>query len=283
MRQGRAWKHSIWMIDAMKILIIFAVLGILYVLAVRGRTGHPGLAALRGWNYAHRGLHGNGVPENSLKAFRLAVEHGYGAEFDVHLLADGGLAVIHDSKLKRTTGAEGRVEDLTTAQLKEYRLEGTDECIPTFREVLDVFDGKTPLIIELKAEENAAALCDAVCRALEGYQGVYCLESFDPRCILWLKKHRPDLIRGQLAENSLRNPQSRLPWILKVILSFHLENFLTLPDFIAYDFPTRENLSNQICRRLWKVQGVVWTLRSQADHDTALKEGWIPIFEHYLP
>lgn len=260
------------------------VLLTLYILALRGRSGHPGVEKLRGWNYAHRGLHGNGLPENSLAAFRAAVEHGYGAEFDVHLLRDGGLAVIHDSLLLRTTGREGRVEDLTTAELTDYPLEGTAETIPTFREVLDTFAGKTPLIIELKPEKgNHAALCEAVCRELEGYEGVWCLESFDPRVVYWLRKNRPDIIRGQLAENSLKNPKSKLPWILKFILTFHLENFLCRPDFVAYDFGTRKVWSNPICRRVWGIQGVTWTLRTPADHETALKEGWIPIFEHYLP
>ena len=267
-----------------KILWTLPAIGVGYLLAVRGRTGHPGLEALRGWNYAHRGLHGNGVPENSLAAFRLAVEHGYGAELDIHLMKDGNLAVIHDAKLIRTTGKEGKIEDLTTDDLKDYRLEGTEETIPTFSQVLQVFSGKTPLIIELKPEGgNHAALCAAACKAMEGYEGVWCMESFDPRCVLWLKQNRPDIIRGQLAENSLKNPKSNLPIPLKFVLSFHLENFLCRPDFVAYDFGTRKVLSNTICRRLFGMQGVSWTLRSPEDHETAVKEGWIPIFEHYQP
>ena len=260
------------------------VLVILYLLALRGRTGHPGLQKLRGWNYAHRGLHGNGIPENSLAAFRAAVDRGYGAEFDVHLLSDGGLAVIHDSKLLRTTGREGRVEELTTEQLKGYPLEGTGETIPTFREVLAVFSGKAPVIIELKPENgNHAALCEAACAAMEGFEGSWCMESFDPRVVRWLRKNRPDIIRGQLSENYLKKPQSKLPLPLKLALAFHLENFLCRPDFMAYDFETRKVLSNPICRRLWGLEMVSWTLRTPEDHETALKEGWIPIFEHYLP
>jgi len=257
---------------------------ILYLLALRGRTGHPGLAPLRGWNYAHRGLHSPGVPENSLAAFRAAVDRGYGAEFDVHLLRDGGLAVIHDSLLKRTTGLEGKVEDLTAAELKSCFLEMTDQTIPTFREVLDTFAGKTPIIIELKPTGgNHAALCEAACAAMEGYEGVWCMESFDPRVVYWLRKHRPDILRGQLSENYLRKPQSKLPLPLKLVLSRNLLNFLTRPDFIAYDFPTRKVLSNPICRKFWGIEAVTWTLRTPADHETALKEGWIPIFENYLP
>lgn len=265
------------------ILIAAAALGGAYVLSLQGRRNHPGLEKLRGWNYAHRGLHGNGRAENSLSAFRAAVEKGYGAELDVHLLKDGNLAVIHDSKLKRVTGREGRVEDLITEDLKNYHLEGTEDTIPTFREVLDVFAGKTPLIIELKAENNVPALCEAAVKAMEGYEGIWCMESFDPRCVYWLKKHHPEIIRGQLAENSFRYPESPLPWPLKLMLTNHLENFLTKPDFIAYDYATRKNLSNTLCRKLWKLESVSWTLRTPEEHEQALKEGWIPIFEHYEP
>ena len=151
------------------IVTIIAVLIALYVLFLRGRSNHPGMAALRGWAYAHRGLHGNGLPENSMGAFRAALEGGYGIELDLHLLKDGNLAVIHDSLLKRTTGAQGRIEDLTTEDLENYRLEGTEETIPTFREVLDLYAGKAPLIVELKpVGDNHAQLAEAACAMLEG-------------------------------------------------------------------------------------------------------------------
>ena len=262
---------------------ILAVLIALYVLFLRGRSGHPGLEALRGWAYAHRGLHGNGLPENSMGAFRAALEGGYGIELDLHLLKDGNLAVMHDSALKRTTGAEGRIEDLTTLDLKDYRLEGTDETIPTFREVLDLFDGKAPLIVELKpVNGNHAHLAETACKMLESYTGPYCIESFDPRCVRWLKQNRPNIIRGQLSENFLKT-RGNLPWLLRFLLTHNLLNFLTYPDFIAYRFDHRNIMSNDYCRKVWKVQGVSWTIRSKKDFDTAVKEGWIPIFENFIP
>lgn len=269
----------------MTCLLIVLVLTGLYLLALRGRTGHPGLDQLLNWKYAHRGLHciEEGVPENSLKAFDLAAEHGYGAELDVHLLADGGLGIMHDSDLMRTTGCEGRMEDLTVARLQNYHLQGTDQTIPTLEQVLETVHGRTPLIIELKAVNNAAQLCETTCRLLDSYQGLYCLESFNPRCTIWLRKHRPDLIRGQLAENALRLKESRVPWIIRFLMTYDLSNFLGRPDFLAYDFRTRNNLSNFLCRKLWDIQGVSWTLRTRQDYDTAVEEGWIPIFEGIRP
>ena len=98
------------------IIILILLVG-LYLLALAGRTGHPGLESLRGWKYAHRGLHNESRPENSMSAFKAALDHGYGVELDVHLLKDGTLAVFHDDKLIRVTGQEGRVCDLTAEQL----------------------------------------------------------------------------------------------------------------------------------------------------------------------
>lgn len=265
----------------LKLLIV--LIG-LYLLAIRCRNNHPGLKALQGFDYAHRGLHGDGVPENSLAAFRAAVAHGYGAELDVHLLKDGNLAVMHDSLLNRTTGQPGRIEDLTTDDLPRYHLQGTDEAIPLLSDVLDIFEGKTPLILELKAVDgNHARLTETACRMLEGYKGVYCMESFDPRCIYWLKKHRPQIIRGQLAEDSFRF-RSDYPDYIKFLMTHLLTNFLTLPDFVAYKFADRgRSPSPMLCRKLWKAQGVSWTLRTPEDYKTAKEDGWLPIFEGFRP
>lgn len=266
------------------VFLVIILLAALYVLSTVGRKNHKGLQALRGWAYAHRGLHGNGVPENSMEAFRLAKAAGYGIELDVHLLADGNLAVMHDSALVRTTGAQGTIEDLTTQQLKGFCLEGTDQTIPEFRHVLDLFAGEAPIIVELKCvNNNYDALCGAACKMLDDYRGVYCMESFDPRCIHWLRKNRPDITRGQLSENYLVGNNPKMPLILKFLLKNHMLNFLTLPDFIAYKFSDRKSIGNWVCRELWKIQGVTWTLKNQEAYDIAVKEGWIPIFEGFLP
>jgi len=263
--------------------IVILVLVCLYVLSVKGRRGHEGLAALRGWNYAHRGLHSAGVPENSMAAFRAAKGAGYGIELDIHLMRDGNLAVIHDSSLKRTAGADVIIEELTAEELENYRLEGTQEKIPLFSQVLELFNGEAPLIVELKTwKSNHAQLCQAACDLMEQYNGPYCVESFDPRCVAWLRKNRSDVIRGQLTENFFRSP-SRLPWILKFVMKHQLLNFLTRPDFVAYRYSDRKTVSNFLCRKLWGMQGVSWTLRTQEELDTAVEEGWIPIFEGFRP
>lgn len=263
----------------MTILIIL----ILFALAVRGRRGHEALGELRKWKYAHRGLHDDKLPENSMAAFKAALEHGYGIELDLHLLRDGNLAVMHDSALKRTTGADGIIEDLTTEDLPNYRLNGTAETIPTFQQVLDLYAGKAPLIIELKpVKGNHAALTAKAVQMMEGYQGLYCMESFDPRVVQWLRKNRPDICRGQLTENHFA-AAAKLSPVLKFVLTHQLLNFLTMPDFVAYKFADRKTISNWVVRKLWGIQGVTWTLKTMDEYKTAVKEGWIPIFEDFKP
>lgn len=267
----------------MVILAILVILAIVYLFLVKGRTGHKDLPALRNWSYAHRGLHSRGIPENSMAAFAAAKAAGYGIELDIHLMKDGNLAVIHDSSLKRTAGADVWIEDLIVPDLDNYRLEGTKEQIPLFLQVLDLIRGEVPLIVELKSQaDNHAALCEAACRLLDGYKGPYCIESFDPRCISWLRKNRIDVIRGQLTENFFRSA-SQLPWIVKFAMRHQILNVFTKPDFVAYRFTDRKTVSNFLCRKVWGMQGVAWTIRSQEDFDTARREGWIPIFENFQP
>ena len=268
----------------MKILVILLILAALYVLCLQGRRNHPAWKTLRAYRFAHRGYHDKPqIPENSLPAFRRAIEHGFGAELDVHLLKDGTLAVFHDSDLTRCTGESGRIEDLTLPELKKLRLEGTQEQVPLFDEVLALFEETTPLIIELKsANGNHFALTKAVCERLDTYKGVFCAESFDPFCLLDLKKLRPDICRGQLSMNFMKEP-SGLPVYKRVIAGNMLLNFLTRPDFIAYKFEDRDGLSPRLCRNFWRIQEVSWTLRKKRDLLAAEQEGSIGIFECFDP
>ncbi len=265
----------------MWIALTLICLVLLYLWCLLGRKSHSDISKFYGWNYAHRGMHDAEKPENSMAAFRASLEAGYGIELDIHLLKDGNLAVIHDSSLLRVTGKEGNVEDLTTDQLINYHLNDTEETIPQFQQVLDLYDGKAPLIVELKVHNgNVAPLCEAACKMLDRYRGLYCMESFDPRVVRWLRKNRPDIVRGQLSENWMPK-KLPLPWILKCMLTYHLANFYTRPDFIAYKFEDRKAFGTWICRKILRIPGVSWTLKTREQYDIAVKEGWIPIFEGF--
>lgn len=266
------------------ILIVLLALDLLFTLALRCRKGHPKWELLKKYRYAHRGFHDKPViPENSLPAFRRAIEHGFGAELDVHLLKDGTLAVFHDSDLRRCANVDGQIENLTLEELKQLRLEGTDEQIPTFDEVLALFESATPLIIELKtARGNHHALVKAVCERLDTYKGEFCIESFDPFALIDVKKLRPEICRGQLSMNFCKDP-SGLPFYKRVIAGNMLLNFLTRPDFIAYKFEDRKALSPTLCRTLWGIQEVSWTIRQKEDLLNAEQAGSIGIFECFDP
>ncbi len=266
-----------WMI----LIIVLPALALVYFLSLGGRREPRRFKTFQNVPIAHRGFHHKPtVPENSMAAFQAAIEKGYGIELDVHLLKDGGLAVFHDHTLNRTTGAEGIIEELTTDELKNYQLEASQEPIPTFQQFLQLVNGQVPLVIELKCKSNAPALCKAVLQALESYQGPYCIESFDPRPLIWLRQNRPEITRGQLTQNFMKDPSGlKLPTrILLTAMSF---NLFTKPDFVAIKFRDRNCLQNRLCRSLWKIQGVTWTLRNKEDYQTAVKEGYLCIFEQF--
>ncbi|MBR3296266.1 MAG: glycerophosphodiester phosphodiesterase [Firmicutes bacterium] len=251
---------------------------------IKGRTGNPLLPELKKQIYAHRGYHDKPqIPENSLPAFKRAIENGWGAELDVHILKDGTLAVFHDSELKRCAGVDGIIEDLDRAQLKELRLEGTDNTVPLFDEVLALFENATPLIIELKTYKgNHRALAEAVCRRLDSYKGLYCIESFDPRAIADVRELRPGTCTGQLSQDFEKEP-SGLPRYQRIILTNLLFNVKTRPDFIAYRFEDRFKKNNQRVVKKLGVQEVNWTIRSKKDFDECIRAGSIPIFEKFDP
>lgn len=266
------------------ILLLLAVCG-LWAFAQRCRRGHEAWPVLKRYRYAHRGYHNKPtVPENSMEAFRAAVEHGWGAELDIHLMKDGNLAVIHDSSLLRTAGVDVKIEDLTKAELANYTLEESVEHIPLLEHVLAVFEGKTPLIVELKpVGGNHAALCEAAAKLLDGYTGDYCIESFDPRVVAWFRKHRPEVCRGQLAENFLDAADTGMPRYMEFLLTNLLMNLIGYPDFVAYRFADRDGFGARTCRAVWKPVEVAWTLRTREELQTAEAEGKTVIFERFDP
>ena len=263
-----------------------AAAGALWAGALAPRQGHPGWEAFSHHRYAHRGLHNmdEGRPENSFSAFRAAVEHGFGAELDLHLMADGNLAVVHDSDLERVCGRSAIIEELTAADLNDYPLLGSGETIPLFEDVLALFEGKTPLIVELKTSKgNAARLTDAAMEQLAKWNGLYCVESFDPAVLLHLKKHYPAVIRGQLSCDFLTGNHTGRGTLADFAMTNLLTTFLTKPDFIAYKHQDRGVLSLRLMKKLYGVHEVSWTVREAEVMETLENEGVPAIFEGFLP
>ncbi|MBR5139795.1 MAG: glycerophosphodiester phosphodiesterase, partial [Clostridia bacterium] len=131
------------------------------------------------FKYAHRGLHKDGVAENSMTAFRLAVEGGFAIELDIRLSKDERLVVFHDATLDRVTGVSGKVSDYTYDELAKMKLLGTEDSIPLFSDVLSLVDGRVPLLVELKEEAGSLLVTERALELLESYKGEFIIESFN--------------------------------------------------------------------------------------------------------
>lgn len=243
------------------------------------------------WRYAHRGFHDKpAVPENSMLAFRRAASEGFGIELDVHLTKDKKLAVIHDSSLQRTCGIDLNIEEITLEEAQVYFLEKSEEVIPEFEDVLEVVSGKVPLIVEIKsAGGNDRELTDAVMTALEGYDGLYCIESFSPSVVGYLRKAYPDVVRGQLAGCLNKNFDKKnaggsggeptLTRLQDFLLKNLWVNIAGRPDFVAYRYEDRD----MDAFVNFKGAKFLWTIRSYDDLQACEKSGAAGIFEQFNP
>ena len=263
---------------------ILFLLAALWLFAIMPRmAGRPDASFLMRHHYAHRGLHDNAssAPENSMEAFRHAVDDGYGIELDVQLTRDRIPVVFHDETLDRVCGVCGKVRDYTFDELQAFPLLASDARIPRFCDVLDLVGGRVPLIIEIKIHESAAEVCSRADEILRDYKGPYCIESFDPRAVAWYKKNRPQVVRGQLSSN-FNKPGKREPFT-QMLVHYLLLNVLGRPDFIAYDHLHKRNISRLACRYLFGALSVAWTVKSQRDMDAARKDFDLFIFEQFMP
>lgn len=212
---------------------------------------------------AHRGIHsknGDNV-ENSIPAFELAVQNNIGVELDVHITKDNELVVVHDSNLKNITGINKIVEDLTLKEIKEMYLFNTSNKIPTFKEVLDIIDGRVPVIIEIKNEGKVGKLESKLYNELINYDGEYVIESFNPLTLLWFKKHNKNIVRGQLSAKKIDS----ISKFLNFFLSKMLFNFFTRPNFIAYNI---DDITDKMYKK-YNDKGIYligWTLRKIDDY-----------------
>lgn len=270
--------------NILKIIISVIALAFLYLFMIMPRIwGRPKRAPHMGVYYAHRGLfdNGKGIPENSMKAFKRAVEEGYGIELDVQLTKDGIPVIFHDFTLERMCGVSGKIENMTYAQLKKLSLLHTDEKIPKLKDFLDMVDGQVPLIIELKIESVNLALCPAVQSLLEYYKGVYCIESFNPLALLWYRRKHREVMRGQLSTNFRHDGNYKN--VTYFLLTHLLTNFATRPDFIAYNCHFKTEPGRRICRSLYKNLAVAWTVRNQKQLESLKKDFDLFIFESFIP
>ncbi len=233
---------------------------------------------------AHRGFFDNahGIPENSLPAFKRAVLRGFGIELDVQLTKDGRLVVFHDESLERMCGVAKKVHECSFDELRGYRLLNSDERIPSLDEVLEAVNGSVPLIVELKAGGDWRGTSERTAERLDEYGGAYCIESFSPLVVRYFKKHRPGVIRGQLATNYFSGKSKKSP-IARFFLTNLLLNFLSRPDFIAFNHRHARLFSYSLLRKLFHVTNVAWTVKSRAELEKAREVFSVIIFDSFDP
>jgi glycerophosphoryl diester phosphodiesterase len=206
--------------------------------------------------FAHRGLHGPGVPENSLAAFRAALEIGAGIECDVRLSGDGQVMVFHDHDLRRLCASALAVESTPAAILAGQKLYDSGEHIPKLRELLDLVAGRVPILVEVKCRGgNAAEVTRSVADELKAYTGEVGVMSFEPSVGKWLRRHEPGIRRG-LVISARAGAFDRWRSIRPAS-----------PDFIAVDFGALDRpWVTKVRRSRWVYS---WTIRAPDQRQTA--------------
>ncbi|MBR5173477.1 MAG: hypothetical protein IKW16_00855 [Clostridia bacterium] len=209
---------------------------------------------------AHRGLHDDIIPENSIPAFERAIEGGFNIEIDVHLSADGQLVVFHDADLKRMCGVEKAVKDCTVEELKTYRLKDTEYTIPTIDEFMKLVNGKVGILCEVKGiNPFDTTIAKATIEAFKTYDGNVALQSFNAGAVICFRKDgsRPF---GQLITWGWGDAEkcAKMNWMGKL----HICK-ISKPQFIAYDVRTCKDAEKYINKQKKKGKPIIiWTVNS---------------------
>lgn len=223
---------------------------------------------------AHRGLWGNGVPENSLISFDAAAKAGFAIETDIYMTTDGVPVCFHDKTLDRTTDGTGFIYEKSYAELSMLSLKGGGK-IPTLKELLETVNGRTPLLIEIKDQPNGKTLISAAVNILKKYDGAFAVQAFNPFYLNRVKKLAPKFTRGILSSENPDHPSALTRFVVKN-MAF---NFLCKPQFISFShtgLPLKKR----------KIKGrpvLAWTVTSKDIYDKIKPHCDNIIFEYFIP
>jgi len=213
---------------------------------------------------SHRGIHDNKkIYENTLEAFKLAIEKDYIIELDIHLTKDKKIIVYHDWNTKRITNQDKVVEESTYQDLNNQKF----LHIPLLEEVLELVKGKVPLLIEIKQQNKVGELESILMSILNKYKGKYAIQSFNPLVLLWFKNNYPNILRGQL---SYQYKSKKIAHYKKHILSNMLLNKITKPHFISYKYD--ELYISKI--KKYKKKNIIllgWTVTTKEEYNKYIK------------
>jgi len=224
---------------------------------------------------AHRGLHdlNKKVWENTLSAFRRAMDRNFAIECDVHLSSDRVPVIIHDGDLKRLTGEDGFVWQRTGAELQALKIGGTKDHVPQLSELLDLVRGKVPLVIEVKGiAGHDDGLVEAVGAQLKNYKGKAAVMSFDHWLLRDLKRYMPDIPAGLTAygkDNAL--------------IEAHFAMLAHGLDFTSYAAGDLPNPFVSFVRERLRMPVITWTIRDKPAIDLTFKYADQMTFEGFDP
>lgn len=227
---------------------------------------------------AHRGLHNEQFPENSLGSFENAILHDYAIELDVHIIADGTVVVFHDKKLDRMTNKDGYVSSLVKENLKEHKLKNTNYTIPTLEETLKLIDGKTPILIEIKNPGKIGALEKAVISLLKDYTGEFAVQSFNPLSLYYFYQNAPHILRGQLSGTLKDSDLSRTKKFF--LRKMHFNKKFSKPNFISYEWTA---LPNKSVKKYKHLPLIAWYVKNQEEYNKVMPHCDNIIFENFFP
>lgn len=235
---------------------------------------------------AHRGYHdaGAGRIENTLSAAEAAIARGFAIECDLQPTADNEAVVFHDDTLDRLTDQTGPVAGATLATIRKARLGNSDERIPTLDELLDLVDGRVPLIIELKSRFDGNRGLEAAAAAiLAGYSGPAAVMSFDPAAIITMRRLAPTLPRGMLADRFRAADWPGLALPLRLACRWLLAAPIALPSFLAYDVNALSASAPLALRHFFGLPLLAWTVATPAQRAVARTWADQAIFEGFDP
>ncbi|MVT27559.1 glycerophosphodiester phosphodiesterase family protein [Nesterenkonia alkaliphila] len=227
----------------------------------------------------HRGLHGSGVPENSMAAFQASIEAGLPIELDVQLSADDQLVVHHDDHLQRLCGRQELVRQLSLQELTALTITGTDQQPLSFAQTLEFVDGRVPLLVEIKTGECRNLRAQAAAAALRDYRGECAVQSFDPLIVGWFAKNAPHVLRGQLSGSFAEKKD--MSWATKKLLQNLGLNGISKPDFVAYEYRAINQARARLISQRWPL--LLWTITAQQDMERAYALADNVIFEGFSP
>ena len=224
---------------------------------------------------AHRGLHdGNqSVWENTLSAFSRAADRNYAIECDVLISKDGVPMVLHDADLRRLTGTEGKVCGKTAAELMALQVGGTEDYVPSLKQMLDLVKGRVPLLIELKGDPgHDGDLVKAAAKELKSYNGHAALMSFDHHLLRQCAADAPGIPLGLTAEG-MRDQD----------IEDHFSMLAHGVDFVSYYIHHMPNRFTTFVRERLNLPLITWTIRDETALEKTYELADQATFEGILP